>query len=123
MKGWLAKLPLGKGGVWALVAVCCLAAYLVSFLPGAPQSGMTEEESRISRTLSAIAGAGETRVTIYYAQEASAFGSGGKAPVGAVVVAAGAGEIDVRLNLLRAAETLLGLPPERVDVFPMEDSR
>ena len=82
---------------------------------------MTEEEQRVSATLSKIAGAGDVRVSIYYAQEASAFGGGSRAPVGAVIVAEGAGDITVRLNLLRAAETLLGLDANQVDVFLMED--
>ena len=37
--------------------------------------GMTEEEKRISSALSQIAGAGETRISIYYAAPASAFGA------------------------------------------------
>ena len=84
--------------------------------------GMTAEEARISQTLSRIAGAGETRVAVYYAQEASAFGSGGgRTPVGAVVVARGAEDIVTRLELRRAAETLLGLSPGQVEVFAMEE--
>ena len=108
-------------GAGALGEICALALLLY---PSAGRQGaaMTEEEQRVSATLSRIAGAGEVRRSIYSAQTASAFGgSGQKTPVGAVIVARGAGDVAVRLNLLRAAETLLGLDANRVDVFLMEE--
>ena len=122
MKDWLGKLRGIKGGPWLAVLLCCAAALL--FLPssGGQSAGMTEEEQRVSATLSRIAGAGETRVAIYYAQAASAFGTGSRSPVGAVIVARGAGDVEVRLRLSQAAETLLGLTPSQVEVFPMEDA-
>lgn len=42
------------------------------------------------------------------------------APVGAVVVAQGAGDIGVRLRLARAVQTLLGVPQDAVEVFVMQ---
>ena len=75
-----------------------------------------------SATLSRIAGAGEVRISIAYAQSASSFGSGTRKPTGAVIVAQGANSVTVRLELLRAAETLLGLSASQVEVFPMEES-
>lgn len=115
-KGW-------KGGVWVLLLAACAAACLL--FPAGSASGpqMTEEEQRISATLSQISGAGQTRVSIYYARAASAFSGGGQSPVGAVVVAQGAGDVSVRLRLLRAAETLLGLGPGAVEVFSMEENK
>lgn len=106
--GWL--LALGVGA-----ALCLL-------WPGASSGGaaMSAQEMRISATLSAIAGAGETRVSVYYAGEDGVLSSGGKPPVGAVIVAAGAGDVGVRLNLLQAAQALLGLPAGAIAVFPME---
>ncbi|MBQ9263886.1 MAG: hypothetical protein IJ189_06690 [Clostridia bacterium] len=124
MTRWLDKIKALKMGPWLLAVLCCaLAALLMSVSPG-QTTAMTEEESRISQTLSRIAGAGQTRVAVYYAQEAAAFGtgSGGKTPVGAVIVAQGAGDIAVRLQLQRAAQTLLGLSAQQVEVFPMEES-
>ena len=55
-------------------------------------------------------------------QAASAFGTGSRSPVGAVIVARGARDVEVRLRLAQAAETLLGLTPNQVEVFPMEDA-
>ena len=40
---------------------------------------------------------------------------------GAVVVAEGADDLSVRLSLIRAVRTLLGLPESAVDVFVMEE--
>ena len=121
MKSWLDRLKTMKNWPWLLALLCCAAALLLFPPGGAVKAGMTEEEQRVSATLSRIAGAGEVRVSIYYAQEASAFGGGNRSPVGAVIVAQGAGDIAVRLNLLRAAETLLGLDANQVDVFLMEE--
>ena len=123
MKNLLEKLKAIKGGLWiALLAACAVALLLFPGTNKPASAAMTEEEQRVSATLSRIAGAGEVRVSIYYAQEASAFGSSAKTPVGAVIVARGAGDIAVRLNLIRAAETLLGLTAREVDVFQMEDA-
>ena len=126
MKNWLEKIRSARMGPWMLLAAVCAAAYLLFTaqpLAGNAAVTMTEEEQRLSATLSSIAGAGEIRVSIYYAQAASAFGgTGTRTPIGAVIVAQGAGDVAVRLNLLRAAETLLGLSASQVEVFPMEES-
>ena len=54
-------------------------------------------------------------------QETDVFtSSAGSAPTGALVVAEGADDMQVRLNLIRAVRTLLGLPETAVDVFVME---
>ena len=81
---------------------------------------MTEEEQRIARLLSAIENAGECRVVIFYAEEAMAYGTSAKTPCGAVIVAQGARDLTVQWRLMLSAQTLLNLPPESVQVFPME---
>ena len=68
-------------------------------------------ETRIARTLSRMEGAGRVTVTIRTAYQSSGFGAGGQyVPCGAVVVAQGAEDMAVRLRLIRAVRTLLGLP-------------
>ena len=121
MKRWLEAVKGMKGGVWLLLIAACAFALL---LPGSSQrkTAMTEEEQRYSATLSRIAGAGDVRISIAYAQSASSFGSGSRQPTGAVIVAQGAGSVAVRLELLRAAEALLGLSAQEVEVFAMEAS-
>ncbi|MBR3740084.1 MAG: hypothetical protein IKN04_06420 [Clostridia bacterium] len=121
MKKWLEAVKGMKGGIWLLLIAACGLALL---LPASSQNrtGMTEEEQRYSATLSRIAGAGEVRISIAYAQTASSFGSASRQPTGAVIVAQGAGSVAVRLELLRAAEALLGLNAQEVEVFAMEAS-
>ena len=119
MKKWLEAVKGIKGGVWLLLIAACALALLI---PGSSQTktAMTEEEQRYSATLSRIAGAGEVRISIAFAQTASTFGGTNRQPTGAVIVAKGAGNVAVRLELLRAAEALLGLTAQEVEVFVME---
>ena len=121
MKKWLDAVKKMKGGAWALLLAVCAAVLLLFPVSSSPAAAMTEEEQRFSATLSRIAGAGEVRVSVSYAQAASSFGSGARTPMGAVIVAQGAGDVAVRLNLTRAAEALLGLDPGAVEVFEMEE--
>ena len=121
MRKWLERIKDLKAAPWVAVALACALAWALMSLPSRGNSGMTEEEQRVSATLARIAGAGETRVAIYYAKTASSFGGEKQTPVGAVIVARGAGNMAVRLQLQRAAETLLGLGPNAVEVFSMED--
>ena len=112
----------GKTGLWLGFALALLAAAMLL----SPNSGdsATRDEKRIARVLSAINGAGQVEVALFYAQEAGAGLSGSvSVPTGAVVVAEGAGEMAVRLQLIRAVRTLLSLPENAVDVFVMEEGR
>ena len=91
----------------ALVVVLCLAM-------GASEgsrSAQTEDEARLSRVLSAMAGAGGVDVAIYY---------DGAVPCGAVIVADGAGDAAMRIRLTGAVTTLLGLDASRVAVYERE---
>jgi len=118
MKGSLSKLP-----VWIIAAA---AAVLLALIMTQPESSAaSQQERRIAEVLSAMAGAGRVEVMLYYApQETGAFSSAAEsAPTGALVVAEGAEDMAVRLNLIRAVRTLLGLPETAVDVFAMEGDR
>lgn len=115
MKGSLGKLP-----VWLMAMA---AAVLLAFaLQNGQSSSATQQERRIAQVLSAIAGAGKVEVALYYAEQAnSAFSAQmAEVPTGALVVAEGADDMSVRLELIRAMRTLLGLPENAVDVFVME---
>ena len=103
-----------KGGrplLW-LAAAALLAAVLLSLNTG--EDAASREERRIAEVLEAMAGVGEAEVMLFYA---------GDMPTGAVVVAQGAEDLGVRLSLIRAVRTLLGLPEAAVDVFAMEGTR
>lgn len=97
---------------WILAAlIFCVALCL---LLGTQGEAASAEENRISRVLSAIEGAGEVEVAVYYEESV---------PCGAVVVAEGAGDIAVQLRLLSAITTLLGINQDRVAIYEREGQR
>ena len=98
--GWLVAALL-------LVVALCLA---LSASEGA-KTAQTADEARLSRVLSAMAGAGTVEVAVYYDDAA---------PCGAVIVADGAGDAAVRIQLAGAVTTLLGLDLSRVAVYQRE---
>lgn len=103
------KERLHKDG-WLLAALgVCVGLCL---LMGPEQEIVLSDEERISRVVSAMAGAGSTQVAIYYDQQ--------DVPCGALVLARGAGDVGVRLQVNRAVSTLLGLDPSQVAVYPLE---
>ena len=107
----------GKTGLW-LAAALALAALCLLLSSDGTQTA-SQEERRIAEVLSVIEGAGKVEVVLYHNRQ-NAFGSE-TSPTGAVVVAQGADDVGVRLQLIRAVRTLLGLPESAVDVFAMED--
>ena len=94
---------------WLLVALA--ACVLLCLLLGSTGNASPSEESRISRVLSAMEGAGDVQVAICYEESL---------PCGAVVVAQGASSITVQLRLTEAVSSLLGLAPSRIAVYPSE---
>jgi len=119
MKGSLSKLP-----IWIILASAAVLLVLMLAQP-AENSTASVQEKRIAEVLETIAGAGRVEVALYFAaSETDAFSQTRAAPpTGALVVAEGAGDMAVRLNLIRAVRTLLGLPENAVDVFVMEGEK
>ena len=97
--GWLVA-------VLAFVVTLCLALGATD-----TKAAQTTDEARLSRVLSAMAGAGTVDVAVYYDDAI---------PCGAVVVADGAGDAAVRIRLAGAVSTLLGLDASRVAVYQRE---
>lgn len=97
-----------------LLAVMALAAVLCLTLGVMEESvpAQTEDEQRLERVLSAMAGAGNVDVAIHY--------DGDAIPCGAVIVADGAQDAAVRIRLSGAVTTLMGLEADRVAVYPRE---
>lgn len=108
MNRWTAYLK--KDG-WIIAALFFCVA--LCMLLGSQQKIDSTEESRISRVLSAIDGAGNVEVAVYYEDSL---------PCGAVVVAEGAEDIAVQLRLISAVTTLLGIEQGRVAVYDQEGS-
>lgn len=117
MKGNLVKLPLWIAA--AAAAVLLALAMSRTQIPGQA----SQQELRMAEVLGAIAGAGRVEVALYYAQTDTGAFSAGSVPTGALVVAEGADDMAVRLELIRAVRTLLGLPETAVDVFVMEEGQ
>ncbi len=112
----------GKTGLWLAAAFAALAV-LMMLGAGGKQSASSQDERRIAEVLSAIDGAGRVEVALYGVGEDDGGFSGNTGPTGAVVVAQGAGDVQVRLQLIRAVRTLLGLAENAVDVFVMEEGQ
>lgn len=94
----------------ATVAACLLLSMAESAVPA-----RTEEENRLARVLSAMEGAGQVEVAVFYDSSENAV------PCGVVVVADGAQDVAVRLQLTRAVETLLGIDASQVDIFKRKE--
>lgn len=112
-------------GSWSKLWIFAAAALLLALMLMETDGGGTasQQEQRIAEVLSTMAGAGRVEVALFYAkQETGAFSASGDTPTGALVVAEGAGDMAVRLNLIRAVRTLLGLSENAVDVFVMEET-
>ncbi len=97
---------------WILAALLVCAA--LCLMLGTKNETSSTEESRISRVLSAIDGAGSVDVAVYYEESI---------PCGAVVVAQGAGDVAVQLRLMSAVTALLGINQDRVAIYEREGSR
>lgn len=94
---------------WILAALLFCIALCMMLGTGGDES--TAGESRISKVLSTIQGAGKVDVAVYYEEAV---------PCGAVVVAEGAGDIAVQLRLMSAVTTLLGIRQDRVAIYERE---
>ena len=102
--------------------VLLAAALLLCWLAAASQrTGASPLETRLARTLSCMEGAGRVEVTIRTREVASSGGAFGASasesvPCGAVVVAQGAQDPLVKMELRQAVCSLLGLPASSVSV-------
>lgn len=95
-----------------LVIAAVLCALLLLYMGDGEGGAANEAEARMERVLSRIEGAGRVSVMI-------SEGAGGEI-VGAVVVAGGADDLHVSLELQRAVQTLTGLELEQIEVAKSE---
>jgi len=105
---------------WALIAVG-LAALLM--MAGDSQDGAavqsTALEQRMAAVLSCVQGAGEVRVLVNQAE--AAFASSGAPVTGVLVVAEGADDVLVSIELQRAVQAVLGVEAERIEILTMKE--
>lgn len=105
---------------WALIAFALAAALLVASEPREQaEPGGSELERRMEAVLSGVKGAGEVRVLVNRAE--TAFASADTPVTGVLVVAEGAGDVRVALELQRAVRALLGVEAEQIEILTLEE--
>ncbi len=140
LNGFRDKAKRIKGIEWAMLLIALGLAGSLLLSPGAtgvfggaqPSATAAPDalEARLSRVLSSVEGAGRVEVAVFYQKAAPASATwldGGQSaateggdPAGVIVVAEGADDISVRLELARAVQTLLRLDADAVEIFKMD---
>ena len=105
-----------------LLAVGAALILLLSSRSTAPEGQQTALEARMEAVLSAVRGAGRVRVLVSSGEDDSqAFAQQDPKSVrGVVIVADGADDIRVALELSGAAQALLGVDADKIQVLKME---
>ena len=108
---------------WIAVAAVAAAALIVLMGQMETQADRTALEARMEAVLSTVRGAGRVRVLVAEEESAQAFApsDGQAAARGVVIVADGADDLRVALELSAAAQALLGVEAEKIQVLKMED--
>lgn len=124
MGNFWAALKGAKRMEW-IIALAVAAALILLIASRNPAEGTrTAIEVRMEAVLSAVRGAGRVRVLVSEHESASqAFSSSESAVTtrGVVIVADGADDIRVALELSGAAQALLGVDADKIQVLKMED--
>ena len=110
--------------ILAIFAVAALLIFVAGLSDGQPAENVSSLEARLERVLSAVEGAGEVRVMINEPEAAqAAFMSqdSENKPAGVLVVAQGAGDIGVSMELSRAVQALLGVDAASVEILKMAE--
>lgn len=114
---------------WILLMAAVAVVVLLISRDGtliAPVETKTELEARIESVLSMVENAGTVRVLVNEELIApAAFSSGQTAPVakGVVIVAEGAEDMRVSMELARAVKTLLNIELEQIEVLTMDGGK
>lgn len=138
MGGVKEKIKRIKGAEWAILLLVLGLAGSLLLAPASnilgygtqpTQEKSTDElEARLARVLSSMEGAGKVDVVIYSEDQALSAGNWldkpsqqqSAKPIGVVVVAEGADNIALRLEIARAVQTLLQLDADAVEIFKMK---
>lgn len=122
--GMFAKIKAARGLEWILLIVVAAIAVLMLGQGGgeAPSGAGTELEERMERVLSSIEGAGKVRVMINSEEIAQAFSQSpqGEKVIGVLVVAEGAGDLKVAMEISRAVRALTGVDASAIEVMKMD---
>ena len=120
MQKALKKTPHLQWIVLIIVAAVVVCLSLPSSAPARETASSGSMEQRLADVLSRVEGVGRAEVLINGGETVSVFGGGQSAPIaGVIVVAEGAESIAVQMEIIRAVTTLLDIPPQNVEIFPM----
>ena len=110
----LSELFRGARGLEWMLAICAVLALLLLLRSGGTEESalLTPLEERLESTLSAVSGAGEVRVLVN--EDASG------TVRGVLIVAQGADDLRVQLELAQAAHAILQVELQNVEVLKME---
>lgn len=84
-----------------------------------PDSTSSDVELRLERILTQIDGAGKTDVMITYQSSLVSAEQEAMLPLGAVIIAEGADNLEVRIKIQQAVQTALGIEARQVKIFKM----
>lgn len=101
-----------RGLEWMLLCVCAALALLLLLRGEGESVAVSPAEERLQAVLSQVAGAGDVRVFVH--------GEDG-AETGVLIVAQGAGNLRVAMELRQAAHSALGVELNRIEVLKMEE--
>ena len=126
-----------------ILAVIVIAVVIVAYIlyssgsftgTSAQKTSSTDTESRLEEILSKINGVGKVKVMIYYENSlnnsedssisfnSSYFSSSNNYEIkGVLVVAEGADNMEVKVQILRAVETLLSINADCIEIFTMNN--
>lgn len=108
---------------WIILLAVFAALILLLSNQSAPEGQRTALEARMEAVLSAVRGAGRVRVLVAGGGDSQAFAQQGEAVRGVVIVADGADDVRVALELAGAAQALLGVDADKIQVLRMEGDK
>ena len=111
---------------WIIVLAVAAALILLVASRNGASGGETALEARMEAVLSSVRGAGRVRVLVSQSGDsAQAFSADDNAGdvQGVVIVAEGADDLRVALELSGAAQALLGVDADKIQVLKMEGNR
>jgi hypothetical protein len=127
MGNFWAALKGAKRMEWILLLAVAAALILLVTSRGVTGGGGTDLEARMEAVLSQVQGAGRVKVLVSEGEADAASGSfsqqAQEAVQGVVIVADGADDVRVALELAAAAQALTGVDADAIQVLKMEGGR